>query len=83
MPSHGTETIDGIPVLIRDGSLLSFQPGAPTGTPLVRLGAYDSKAKKHTWDFETPTVAQWLEDYRNSIAPRTRASAPTTAKATK
>lgn len=75
MPSHGTETIDGIPVIIRDGALLAFQPGAPTGTPPIRLGSYDSKTKKHTWDLESPALSTWLNDYRQTIQPRTRATA--------
>ena len=88
MPSYDIETIDGIPVVVRDGVMYAFiPPSAPpssNGTANVpqspvRLGTYDAKAKKANWEI-TPQVLAWKNAYAAALAPRARQTAkPTTA----
>ena len=89
MPSYDIETIDGIPVVLRDGVMYAFipptAPPASSGAPVapqspVRLGTYDSKAKKATWEM-TPQVLAWKNAFAAALAPRARQTAkqaPTT-----
>jgi len=70
MPSHGAEIIDGIPVILRDSVMYSFQPGSPPSSQVV-LGNYDAATKKATWtDSEARSV--WLSSYRESLTSRSR-----------
>jgi hypothetical protein len=78
MPSHDIETIDGIPVVVRDGVMFAFIPpsGPPSATPAapqapVRLGTYDAKTKKATWEM-TPAVLAWKNAFAAALAPRAR-----------
>ena len=70
MPSHGAEIIDGIPVILRDSVMYSFQPGFPPSSQVV-LGSYDSATKKATWT-ESDARVSWLASYRETLAPRSR-----------
>ena len=83
MPSYDIETIDGIPVVLRDGAMFAFIP--PTGAPSasgapnapqtpIRLGTYDAKAKKATWEM-TPQVLAWKNAFASAIASRARQTA--------
>ena len=83
MPSYDIEMIDGIPVVLRDGVMFAFiPPTAPpsaTGAPNapqspVRLGTYDSKNKKATWEI-TPQVLAWKNAFAAAMAPRARQTA--------
>lgn len=80
MPSYDIEIIDGIPVVLRDGVMFAFIPptGPPsaTGAPTVpsspvRLGTYDTKTKKATWEI-TPQALAWKNAYAAALAPRAR-----------
>lgn len=71
MPSHGVDIINGIPVILRDSIMYSFQPGS-TSTQL-QLGTYDSKNKKATWmPTDTPQINEWVKTYRESLTSRSR-----------
>jgi hypothetical protein len=82
MPSYDIETIDGIPVVLRDGVMFAFIP--PTGAPSaatpaapqtpIRLGTYDAKTKKATWEM-TPQVLAWKNAFASAIASRARQTA--------
>lgn len=83
MPSYDIEMIDGIPVVLRDGVMFAFVP--PTGPPStggapnapqtpIRLGTYDVKAKKATWEI-TPQVLAWKNAFAAAIASRARQTA--------
>ena len=69
MPNHGVEIIDGIPVHVKDGQLLAFQPGNPTKR--IKLGQYDVTTKKATWQ-ETDEMKSWLAEYQTSLVARSR-----------
>ncbi len=78
MPSYDIEEIDGIPVTLRDGVMFAFLPpisstSTSTQTP-VRLGTYDEKQKKATWEM-TPELEAWKTAYRAALAPRARQTA--------
>ena len=70
MPSHGTEIIDGIPVILKDGVMFAFQHACETGAP-IRLGAYDVATKKTNWDMKDDT-ANWLAKYKEALLARSR-----------
>ena len=81
MPSYDIETIDGIPVVLRDGVMFAFMPPAPgtdatkqTPQTPVRLGTFDMKTKIATWEM-TPQVEAWKTNYATNMAPRGRQSA--------
>jgi hypothetical protein len=69
MPSYGTETIDGIPVLVREGVLYAFQPGM-VGSPPIRLGTYTASTKKAVW--ESQELNTWLTSYKSTLVARSR-----------
>jgi hypothetical protein len=68
MPSHGVEIIDGIPVILRESVMYSFQPGS-SGSQ-IPLGTYDSATKKAAWS--SSDLTEWLSSYRESLASRSR-----------
>ncbi len=71
MPSNGVEIIDGIPVILRDSVMYSFQPGSTSPNTQVTLGTYDSVTKKAYWS-TTDDHSNWLNMYRENISSRSR-----------
>ena len=67
MPARGVDLIDGIPVILKGGSILAFKP---EGGPEMKLGSYDAATKKGTWS--TGELDKWLQTYRESLAMRSR-----------
>ena len=79
MPNHGVEIIDGIPVYLKDGNMLAFQHGsslnsdggATSVAAPIKLGTYDATTKKATWS-APHAMAEWLENFRATMAGRSR-----------
>lgn len=71
MPSHGVEIIDGIPVHLKDGSMLAFQHGSINQGAPIKLGTYDAEAKRATWS-ASDAMAQWLDTFRATMTGRSR-----------
>jgi hypothetical protein len=72
MPNHGVEIIDGIPVHVKDGQLLAFQPSTSAFlTKRIKLGQYDAATKKAIWQ-ETEEMKAWLTDYQANLVARSR-----------
>ena len=69
MPSYGTETIDGIPVIVREGILYAFQPGMRE-SPLIRIGTYTASTKKAVC--ESKELNTWLTSYKSTLVARSR-----------
>jgi hypothetical protein len=68
MPSHGTEIIDGIPVILRDSVMYAFQQGT---SATIKLGTYDSATKTATWVM-SDEITSWLASFKNSLISRSR-----------
>jgi hypothetical protein len=67
MPSKA-DSIDGIPVILKDGIIYSFsQPGS--GIPQIKLGTYENKVA--TW-IKSEQQDTWLRTFRESLTPRSR-----------
>jgi hypothetical protein len=66
MPARGVDLIDGIPVILKGGSILAFKP---EGGVELRLGTYDVN-KKGTWS--RAEIDTWLQTYRQTLAMRSR-----------
>ena len=74
MPSHGVDIIDGIPIILRDGSMYTFHPGSnvPAGIPaIMKLGTYSDTTKKTEWN-SPESMNDWLVSYRSSLITRSR-----------
>ena len=71
MPSHGVEIIEGIPVMLRDGTMYSFHPMQTSMTASMKLGTYSEATKKATWN-SSDSMDAWLLSYRESLTPRSR-----------
>ena len=67
MPARGVDLIDGIPVILKGGSILAFKP---EGGPEMKLGSYDAAKKKGTWS--SSDLDTWLQSYRQTLAMRSR-----------
>jgi hypothetical protein len=67
MPSKA-DTIDGIPVILKDGIIYSFSQ-AGSGVPQIKLGTY--KDKVATW-ITSEAQESWLTTFRSSLTPRSR-----------
>jgi hypothetical protein len=70
MPSHGVDIIDGIPVILKDGSMYAFQPELKQATAIC-LGKYSAATKSATWELKDDAKA-WLATYKEGLAPRSR-----------
>jgi hypothetical protein len=66
MPARGVDLIDGIPVILKSGSILAFKP---EGGLELKLGSYDAN-KKGTWS--SSQLDTWLQTYRQTLAMRSR-----------
>ena len=73
MPSHGVEIIEGIPVILRDGTMYSFHPGTTQGSMMtsMKLGTYHEASKKAAWN-SSESMDSWLSSYRESLTSRSR-----------
>ena len=65
MPPRGVDIVDGIPVVLKDGIMYSFQ----SGTTPIRLGTYSSNVAK--WE-TSESLTEWLKTYQANLSPRTR-----------
>ena len=65
MPPRGVDMVDGIPVVLKDGIMYSFQ----SGTVPIRLGTYSSNVAK--WEI-SESLTEWLNTYQANLSPRTR-----------
>jgi hypothetical protein len=71
MPSHGVEIIDGIPVILRNGEMIAFQPGLLSKDMKIKLGIYNAETHTATWQ-NTEEVKKWLEEYQRGMVSRSR-----------
>ena len=69
MPNHGVDIIDGIPVILKNGTMYAFQPDIPNSQ--IVLGQYNSATKQATW-CQSHAILEWMSSYRDSISPRSR-----------
>lgn len=67
MPSKA-DSIDGIPVTLKDGIIYSFSQ-AGSGIPQIKLGTYKDKVATWTKSEEQDT---WLTTFRDTLMPRSR-----------
>ena len=67
MPSKA-DTIDGIPVTLKDGVIYSFSQ-AGSSIPQIKLGTY--KDKVATW-IKSEQQDTWLTNFRESLVSRSR-----------
>ena len=71
MPNHGVEIIEGIPVILRNGEMIAFQPGLLSKDMKIKLGTYDAETHTATWH-NTDEVKKWLEEYQSGMVSRSR-----------
>jgi len=67
MPSKA-DSIDGIPVTLRDGIIYSFSQ-AGSNIPPIKLGTY--KDKVATW-INSEAQSTWLTSFRETLTARSR-----------